>query len=264
MALARRCVSTSIKLIPAPHEEKFSGLVSEYLLKEDCLHLGLELPREVEVHFNDYARGKRSYEELRRILLGGEVISPHFEEGYRPLFKVLPKLYEKNREFNIHCYEEFDRYNDWVFRRDELALGLLTSEDFDVLADLYEGLVKETVKRNEAVAERIRALAEASGTDLHVVIGRLHAPDVAKRLREKFEVEEIVLEDLCLTPLDESIILRLKGFTFSSKERSEFLRRHRELAKEAEGKGRSITALLRDGEMKRKYLLRRYSDLAAR
>lgn len=251
-------------MIPAPHEEKFSGLVSEYLLKEDCLHLGLELPREVEVHFNDYARGKRSYEELRRVLLDGEVISPHFEEGHRPLFKVLPKLYEKNREFSIHCYEEFDRYNDWVFRRDELALGLLTTEDLDVLADLYEGLVNETVKRNEAVAERIGALAEASGTDLHVVMGRLHALDVAKRLREKFEVEEIVLEDLCLTPLDESIILRLKGFTFSGKERSEFLRRHRELAKEAEGKGRSITALLRDGEMKRKYLLRRYSDLAAR
>jgi hypothetical protein len=252
-----------IKLIPAPHEEKFSGLVSGYLLKEDCLHLGLELPQEVEIYFNDYAKGKRSYEELRRILLGGEVISPHFEEGYRPLFKVLPKLYEKNREFSIHCYEEFDRYNDWVFMRDELVLGLLTSEDLDALADIHEGLVNETFKRNEAVAERIVALAKELGEDLHVVMGRLHAPDVAKRLREKLEVKEIVLEDLCLTPLDESIILRLKGFTFSSEERSEFLRRHLELVREAEGRGRGITDLLRDGEMERKYLLRRYSELAA-
>jgi hypothetical protein len=253
----------SIKLIPAPHEEKFSAMVSEYLLKEGCLHLGLELPREVEIYFNDYAGGKRTYEELRRILIDGEVISANFEEGYRPLFKVLPELYKRCAEFSVHCYEEFERYNDWVFMRDELVLGLMISEDLDALEDLYEGLVEETAKRNEAVAERIGALAGSLGEDLHVVMGRLHAPDVARRLRERFEVKEVVLEDICVTPLDESIILRLKGFTFSGGERSEFLRRHRELAKEAEREGRGITDLLRDGEVKRKYLLRSYTALAA-
>jgi len=253
-----------IKLIPAPHEYKFSKLVSDYLLKDNCLHLSLELPQEVEVHLNDYAKGKKSYDELRRILLGGEVISSHFEEGYRPLFKVLPKLYAKNKDFSTYCCEKFDIYDDWVFSRDELILGMLTSEDLNALADLYEALVKETRKRNEAIAEKIGMFAEGLRTDLHVVIGRLHAPDVGNRLREKFDVKEIVLEDLCLTPLDESIVLRLKGFIFSYKELAEFLRKHRKLAKEAKRKGKDITSLLRNGEMEKKYCLKRYSDLAAR
>lgn len=252
-----------IKLIPAPHEDKFSKLVSDYLLKDNCLHLGLELPQEVEVHLNDYAKGKKSYDELIRILLGGEVISPHFEEGYRPLFKVLPKLYVKNKDFNTYCCEKFDIYDDWVFRRDELILKMLTSENLDVLADFHEALVKETIKRNDAIVEKIGVFAEGLRTDFHVVIGRLHAPDVANGLREKFDVKEIVLEDLCLTPLDESIVLRLKGFVYSDKKRAEFLRRHIGLAKEAAGKGRDIMDLLRDGEMEKKYCLKKYSDLAA-
>lgn len=252
-----------IKLIPAPHEDKFSKLVSDYLLKDNCLHLGLELPQEVEVHLNDYAKGKKSYDELRRILLGGEVISPHFEEGYRPLFKVLPKLYAKNKDFDIYCCEKFDIYDEWVFRRDELILEMLTSEDLDVLTDFHEALVKETIKRNEAIAEMIGMFAEGLRTDFHVVIGRLHAPNVGNRLRKKFDVKEIVLEDLCLTPLDESIVLRLKGFVFSDKERAEFLRKHRELAKEAAMKGKDIMSLLRDCEMEKKYCLKKYSNLAA-
>jgi len=250
-----------IKLIPAPHEEKFNNTAADYLLRDGCSHLGLEFPQEVEARVNDYARGSISYDELKTFLIDGEIISPYFEQGFRPILEILPVLYRRDKSFSVQCFEKLDIYNDWVFSRDELALAMLVNEDFATLADLYEDLVKETRRRNEAIAERVGTFAE-SLSSLHILVGRLHAPYVADRLSEKFDVKVIILEDICLTPLDESIILRLKGFNFSSEELAVFLHRHREFAREAEKEGKGITDLLRDSEMEKRFRLKRYSDLA--
>lgn len=251
-----------IKLIPAPHEAKFSQRVADYLLKDGCVHLGLEFPREVEARLNDYARGKISYDSLAAILIGGEVISPHFEQGFRPLLQVLPELYRRDGNFSAHCFEEFDRYHDWVFCRDELLLALLRGEDLATLVGLYRELVEETRRRNAAIAERLGDLVQGSGK-LHVVIGRLHAPDVAGRLKKKFAVETVVLEDIYLTPLDASLVLSLRGYDYGDAEILEILRRHRELAALAEREGREITDLLRDEEIGKKFQLKKYRELAA-
>ncbi|MGC8817360.1 MAG: hypothetical protein ACP5PX_06130 [Candidatus Hadarchaeum sp.] len=251
-----------ISLIPAPHERKFGQLVAEYLLKEGCVHLGLEFPQEVEARLNDYARGKISYDKLVAFLIGGEVISPHFEPGFRPLLQVLPELYKRDKNFGAHCYEDLDLYNDWVLCRDDLTLALLRDEDWDLIAGIYRELVSETRRRNVAIAERLGALVSALG-DLHVVMGRLHAPDVASRLEKKFALKTVIIEDICLTPLDESLILCLKGLDLEDAEIFEFLRRHRELALEAERKVREITDLLRDDEIRKRFQLKRYSEIAA-
>ncbi|MEM2890837.1 MAG: hypothetical protein QW358_05835 [Candidatus Hadarchaeum sp.] len=251
-----------IKLIPAPHENKFSELVADYLLRDGCLHLGLEFPQEVEARINEYARGKTSYDKLVELLVGGDVISPYFERGFRPILQALPELYQRDKSFSAHCYEDFGPYNDWVFCRDELVLALLSDEDFASILGLYQKLVNETKRRNTAIAERLVTLASNVGT-LHVVIGRLHAPDVASRLEKKFALKTVVLEDIYLTPLDESLILHLKGLKFQDAEILDFLRRHRELALEAEREGREITDLLRDGEIGKKFRLKKYSELVA-
>ncbi|MBC7099334.1 hypothetical protein H5T52_09495 [Candidatus Bipolaricaulota bacterium] len=251
-----------IKLIPAPHEEKFSQRVVDFLLNDGCVHLGLEFPREVEARLNDYARGKISYESLTAILVGGEVISPPFEHGFRPILRALPELYRRNGNFSVHCYEEFDRYHDWVFCRDELILALLRGDEPTTVVGLYRELVEETKRRNTAIVERLGELAKGTGK-LHVVIGRLHAPDVAARLEKNFVLETVVLEDIYLTPLDTSLVLSLKGFDLPNDEILDFLRRHRELASQAERDGREITDLLRDEEIGKKFKLKKYLELAA-
>lgn len=110
--------------------------------------------------------------------------------------------------------------------------------------------------------ERLGELAKGTGK-LHVVIGRLHAPDVAARLEKNFVLETVVLEDIYLTPLDTSLVLSLKGFYLPNDEILDFLRRHRELASQAERDGREITDLLRDEEIGKKFKLKKYLELAA-
>jgi len=250
-----------IKLLPAPHEARFSQLVADYLLRDGCIHLGLELPREVEARVNGYVRGENSCDGLMAFLLAADVISPYFEPGFRPIFQALPELYRRNRDFTVHCYEELDIYNDWVFSRDELVVALLRGDDFAPISALYRELLKETRRRNAAIAERLGALARDLG-HLHVVIGRLHAPEVSCRLAENFDLRVVVLEDIYLTPLDESLILCLKGFNFSDAELASFLDRHRRFALEAEGMNREISDLLRDEEAGRRFQLKKYTELA--
>lgn len=251
-----------IKLIPAPHEVKFSQRAADYLLKDGCVHLGLEFPQEVETRLNDYARGKISYDRLAAFLVDGEVISPPFEQGFRPILQVLPELYRRDSNFSAHCFEEFDRYHDWIFCRDELILALLREEEPTTVVGLYRELVEETRRRNAAIVERLGDLASGLG-ELHVVIGRLHAPDVAERLEKNFTLETIVLEDIYLTPLDASLVLSLGGFDFRDDQILDLLRRHRELASEAERKGRDITDLLRDEAIGKKFQLKKYRELAS-
>ncbi|MGQ9787886.1 MAG: hypothetical protein ACUVQM_01020 [Candidatus Hadarchaeaceae archaeon] len=251
-----------IELIPAPHEEKFSRLVADYLLKDGCIQLGLEFPRQVEVRLNDYAQGKISYDNLIAILVGGEIISSHFEHGFRPLLQVLPKLYRIDANFGVHGYEEFDCYHDWVFCRDELMLALLREEDSTALIDLYWELVEETRRRNTAIVSRLGELAKEFGK-LHVVIGRLHAPDVAYRLKKKFVLKTVTLEDIYMTPLDTSLVLSLRGVDLQNDEIFGFLRRHLEFARQVGRDDREITDMLRDEEVGKKFQLKKYSELAA-
>lgn len=249
-----------IKVIPAPHDKEYSEKVSEFLLEEKCQNLCLEFPREAEKHFNRYAKGEISYGGMSRILLGGGMMSSIFEEGYQPLFHILPKLKGRNENFRIYCYEEFEVFDSWVFARDELILQLLTTDKFECIHDCYENLVRQTSKRNEIIVKNISEIASGLGSDLYVAIGRLHAPLVIKGLKENFRVDEVVLEDLFMTPLDESIIMRLKGNELECEEQ-EYLQKHRELAKEAGRRNKGLMALLRDPEIGKKYDLTKYSYL---
>lgn len=209
---------------------------------------------------NEYAKGARSYDRLKGILVNGEIISPHFEKGYRPLLHSLPELNERTENFRVHCYEKFDVYDEWVLSRDELVVQMLTSENLDRLEDFHHALIQETERRNKVIAQRIGEISSSSRFDLYVVMGRLHAPQVVDRLREDFDVEEVVLEDLCMTPLDESIILTLQGKRLGPKGQVN-LQKHRELAREAMRRKVDIMKLLRDHEIIEEYGLKRYSSL---
>lgn len=250
-------MNVKIELLPAPHERKYSKHVADYLLKERTKCLGLEFPTVVEEFIREYASGERSYERLRRILIGGEVISPHFERGYRPLLQTIPQLNEKVDGFVVRCYENPDIFDRWVLKRDEFVLQLLTAEDYSTLDDAHEELVKETRRRNESISRGIKEIAGELEVDLYVVIGRLHAPFVKDDLDEDFDIRETVLEDACLTPLDESLIRRTRGEELQNLEN--YLKRHRQLAREASRKEKEIMELLRSEETEEEYDLKKYS-----
>ncbi|KXA93756.1 hypothetical protein AKJ66_01170 [candidate division MSBL1 archaeon SCGC-AAA259E22] len=227
-------------------------------MEKECKLPCLEFPKEVERYVNEYAEGERSYERLKRILIEGGVISAPFEKGYRPLLRVLPELNERVNNFKAHCYEDLEVFNDWVFERDEFVVRLLQSNNYSNLEEPYKEFVEETKRRNRNIIERIKDIALISEFKIYVVMGRLHAPLVRDNLREDFDLEKTVLEDICLTPLDESIILAAREG--KTKNFDEYLDRHSRLAREAGESDRDIVDLLRDEQVKRKYDLRTYSS----
>lgn len=250
-------MNVKIELLPALHERKYSQHVADYLLKECTKCLCLEFPTEVEEFIREYASGERLYERLRRILIGGEVITPHFERGYRPLLQTFPQLNDKVGDFVVRCYENPDIFEDWVLKRDEFVLQLLTAEHYSNLTDAHEELVKETRRRNESIVRRLKEIAGEFEADVYVVIGRLHAPVIRDELDENFNVRETILEDVCLTPLDESLIRGVRGEELWDLEN--YLKRHRELAREAGREEKEIMEFLRNEEIEEKYDLKKYS-----
>lgn len=247
-----------IELIPAPHEADYSERVSGYLLEVNCNCLCLEFPSEVEKYIREFAKGERAYSRLKKVLIDGDILSPIFESGYRPLFAVLPKLNDRVSGFEVCCYEDLGTFNDWVMKKDEFVVQLLTSKEQSTLKRSFEELVEETNKRNMKIVDRLSEIASGTNERIHVVIGRLHAPLIREEFSDRFSVDETILVDVSVTPLDEAIILGSRG---ELEDLWDYLDRHTELARKAGETGTKVMDILRSDEVIEEYSLTPYSRL---
>lgn len=248
-------MSEEIKLYPAPHDREYSENVAKFFLEEGCENLCLEFPQEVEKYIRQYSEGERSYNRLMKVLRDSGAVSRPFESGYEPIFRTLPKLNGSVNSFGVYCFEEFDIFNDWVFKRDEFVRQIAKKENLNTISTLYEELVEITEKRTKEMVQNLKKIFEKVGS-IYILVGRLHGPMIRDQLQEEYDVEEVIVEDLPMTPLDESLILCIKGEEV--KDLGEVLERHQEIGREG-SRNRDVMKLLRDSELEDRYNLKKYS-----